>query len=124
MTHIDRAAETIALHHGGGDYAAKHTATMLAIEGLLAADPQIIRTPAELKALDPDTILQPPLTAFSEWPQILTAAGLLGAIRTWEGPWLPTVKVAEGAHLSACRDALEGCNSWPVRPRNPPRSRR
>ncbi|WP_291479840.1 hypothetical protein [Corynebacterium sp.] len=80
----------------------------LADAGLLAPDPQIIRTPAELEALDPDTLIQPPLTAFSEWPQIITAAVLLGAIRTWEGPWLPAVKVAEGAHLRACREALEG----------------
>lgn len=70
--------------------------------------PQIIRTVEELEALDPDTLIQPPLTAFSEWPQILTAAGLLDAIRTWEGPWLPAVKITEGAHVRACREALEG----------------
>ena len=69
--------------------------------------PTIIHTVKELQALDPDTLIQPLLSELSEWPQIRTATGLLAAIRVWEGPWFPAVKVAEGAQLRAARKALE-----------------
>ncbi|WP_312099016.1 hypothetical protein [Corynebacterium dentalis] len=69
--------------------------------------PTIIHTVEELGALDPDTVIQPLLSELSEWPQILTATGLLAAIRAWEGPWLPAAKVAEGAQVRAARKALE-----------------
>lgn len=67
----------------------------------------IIHTVEELKNLDPDTLIQPRLSEFNEWPQILTATGLLAAIRAWEGPWLPAAKVSEGSQVRAARKALE-----------------
>ena len=69
--------------------------------------PTIIHTVKELEALDPDTLIQPLLNEFSEWPPIRTATGLLAAIRVWEGPWFPAVKVAEGSQVRAARKALE-----------------
>lgn len=69
--------------------------------------PTIIHTVEDLEALDPDTLIQPLLSELNEWPQILTATGLLSAIRAWEGPWLPAAKVAEGAQVRAARKALE-----------------
>lgn len=112
MSNIERAAEIIERAMGevacGYPSMLPEIAQALADAGLLTPAPQIIRTVEELEVLNPDTLIQPPLTAFSELPQILTAAGLLDAIRTWEGPWLPAVKITEGAHVHACREALEG----------------
>ncbi|MGP9622551.1 hypothetical protein ACT3S7_06170 [Corynebacterium sp. AOP34-AQ2-28] len=68
----------------------------LADAGLLAPDPQIIRTPAELEALDPDTL-------------VLDAAGYTVRYGSQVGRWdLPAVVVASGEHVRACREALEG----------------
>ncbi|WP_420100163.1 hypothetical protein [Corynebacterium sp.] len=88
----------------------------LSVDGLLAPAPQIIRTPAELEALDPDTVIQPPLTEFSEWPRTMTPEVMRYYISTFEGSWFPAVKVAEGAHLRACREALEGADRDRPRP--------
>ncbi|WP_312981021.1 hypothetical protein [Corynebacterium sp.] len=78
---------------------------VLEANDLLAPEPQIIRTPAELEALDPDA-------AF------LDSAGeiSLGSDyhdggydeKDWYHSDLPAVVVASGEHVRACRKALEG----------------
>ncbi|OLT55864.1 hypothetical protein BJF89_13840 [Corynebacterium sp. CNJ-954] len=68
-----------------------------------AIDPEIIYTPAELEALDPDTVLNDASGAVD------TAEGMQWAVgRGWLAPVFPAVVVASGAHLRACREALEG----------------
>ena len=67
--------------------------------------PQIIRTPAELEALDPMTVVYTPKR---DTP--VCAGDFLDDIRHDPdyADDLPAVKVAEGAHVRACREALEG----------------
>ncbi|MGV0870050.1 hypothetical protein [Corynebacterium kalidii] len=73
------------------------------INRALAPSPQIIRTAQELEALDPDTALALPTGGL-----IQTARELIDFMEvTAHSLCLPAVKVAEGAHLRACREALE-----------------
>lgn len=75
------------------------------VRDLEATSPQIIRTPAELEALDPMTVVYTPK---GDTP--VCAGDFLDDIR-YDPDYaddLPAVKVAEGAHLRACREALEG----------------
>ncbi|MGP5931645.1 hypothetical protein [Corynebacterium glyciniphilum] len=67
------------------------------------AAPQIIRTPAELRALDRDTVIEKPGTVIRTARQAINVAGHWGV-----GAVLPAVVVATGEHLRACREALEG----------------
>ncbi|MGP9760933.1 hypothetical protein [Corynebacterium sp. AOP12-C2-36] len=71
--------------------------------GCLAPDLQIIRTPAELEALDPDTLVEKPGTVTRTARQAINVAGHWGV-----GAVLPAVVVATGSHVRACREALEG----------------
>lgn len=67
--------------------------------------PQIIRTPAELEALDPMTVVYTPKR---DNPVFV---GDFVADIHYDPHYaddLPAVKVAEGTHLRACREALEG----------------
>lgn len=75
----------------------------LADAGLLAPAPQIIRTPAELEALDPDTAIEKLGTVIRTARQAINVAGHWGV-----GAVLPAVVVASGEHVRACREALEG----------------
>ncbi|MGP9622223.1 hypothetical protein ACT3S7_04480 [Corynebacterium sp. AOP34-AQ2-28] len=74
----------------------EHDPWVTAARYILAPDPQIIRTPAELEALDPDTLLMSQGKACA-W----TARSLVGTD-------LPAVVVATAEHVRACREALEG----------------
>lgn len=80
----------------------------LSDDGCLVPDPQIIRTAQELDALDPDTVVQPPQNEQGEWPRAISAESLQWAMRTWNWKPFPAVVVAEGEHVRACREALEG----------------
>lgn len=71
-------------------YGELERATARAIRAHVPA-PQLIRTPAELEALDPDSI-------------VLDRSGHLLTHRDR----LPAVVVASGEHVRACREALEG----------------
>lgn len=96
MSNIDRAADIIYRSLSGkyGDFGHQEdVAQALADDGLLAPAPQIIRTDDEYDALDPDSIVLDDK----------------GRVRLATSMWrLPAVKVAEGAHVRACREALEG----------------
>lgn len=75
---------------------------LLEQDNLLVPDPQIIRTPADLEALDPDTLLIPegfnsPITRQSMDNFGITVSGAHYA-----------VVVASGEYTRACREALEG----------------
>lgn len=67
--------------------------------GLLAPTPQIIRTPAELEALDPDTALLDDGT-------VVFVEEVVGN-KYWKVAF-PAVVVASGERVRACREALEG----------------
>ena len=71
-------------------------------------DPQIIRTVEELEALDPDTIVQPELDEWIEWPVVSYARHLAVRVTKW-GHYsdLPVVVICEGARVRAARKALE-----------------
>jgi hypothetical protein len=64
--------------------------------------PQIVRTPAELEALDPDTVLSPLLGTIVLYPR--EVRDFMEVARDC----LPAVVVASGEHVRACREALEG----------------
>lgn len=71
----------------------------LSDDGLLAPTPQIIRTPAELEALDPDTALLDDGT-------VVFVEEVVGN-KYWKVAF-PAVVVASGERVRACREALEG----------------
>lgn len=81
-------------------------ARALADAGLLAPDPQIIRTREELAALDPGTLLESNGAynrAFeAKHPQWIAAQGR----RVGRG-WLPAVVIATGDQVRAARQALK-----------------
>lgn len=65
--------------------------------------PQIIRTVAELEALDPDTVL------WSQYEAYISASALLEDI-AWDTEYegdLPAVVIRDGAEVRAAREALE-----------------
>lgn len=63
--------------------------------------PQIIRTPAELGLCDRDDVFA------VKW-EVESWTGLATAVNNgWPAEPFPAVKVAEGAHLRSCREALE-----------------
>lgn len=118
MTDIDRAAEIIALATRGAltadghpmkmsDLTAQVIAESLADDGLLAPEPQIIRTVDELEALDPDTLVAIPRD-YGDCDQ----PRLAGWVRTFyplgeSSPVFPAVVVATGAQVRAARAALQ-----------------
>lgn len=76
--------------------------------GLLAPAPQIVRTPAELEALDPDTLLvtvEP--VGHGSLGRSAEYISMIYYPQTNQWP-LPAVVVASGEYLRACREALEG----------------
>lgn len=75
----------------------------LSDDGLLAPAPQIIRTPADLEALDPDTWL-----VLGDGTQITAVMLRMYIHHHGSGRFLPAVVVASGEHVRACRKALEG----------------
>lgn len=79
----------------------------LSVDGILAPAPQIIRTPADLEALAPDTlVLYFDKSGFGEFWEAHLA--LYSINHTVGGARLPVVVVASGEHVRACREALEG----------------
>ncbi|MEJ6549867.1 hypothetical protein PQI66_09955 [Corynebacterium sp. USCH3] len=71
--------------------------------------PQIIRTPAELEALDPETIVQRPPQYPGQHSRTEHASDLLYIVQRWgTDKHLPAVVVASGERVRACREALEG----------------
>lgn len=101
MANIDDAAEIIG-QYVHPDFA-EDAARDLAAEGHLATAPQIIRTVAELEALDPDTVVWParhygPYTVRTLTPDPFDPY--------WTPP-LPGVVIRDGAEVRAARKALE-----------------
>lgn len=108
-SHIDRAAKALWDDHNDDDDPDKTpweqlrkaikdrwklAPAVLDREGLLVPDPQIIRTPAELEALDPDTL-------------VLDSAGYTVRYGSNLSRWdLPLALIREGAEVRACREAL------------------
>lgn len=72
--------------------------------------PVIVKTVAELEALDPECLVYDSTMMF--WQvQDARAYNEWGEVIGWDADYisdLPAVKVAEGAHLRACREALDG----------------
>ncbi|WP_334137003.1 hypothetical protein [Corynebacterium variabile] len=70
--------------------------------------PQIIRTVEELEALDPDTLVQPALDEWPDWPVVSYARHLAVRITKW-GHYsdLPAVVVATADQVRSARKALE-----------------
>lgn len=97
MTNIDRAAEVLwllepHLSTSECDDQARELAQALADAGLLMPAPQIIRTVAELEALDPDTL-------------VMSRKGYLDLAE--DNIRIPAVVVATAAQVRAARKALE-----------------
>lgn len=76
--------------------------------GLLAPEPQVIRTRDELAALDPDTLVTLALPEHDKWPSPQVQAWPAPVAHrldlTWSGP---VVIIATGDHVRAARQALE-----------------
>lgn len=77
----------------------------LADAGLLAPAQQIIRTPAELSALDPGTVVLDGIGEIFPVRDYLDADEYEKLIYERH---LPAVEVSTGSHYRACREALEG----------------
>lgn len=75
--------------------------------GCIQTDPRIIRTVEELEALDPDTVMQPPLDELGLWPNAMSARSLKWSMRTWDLKYLPAVVIVPGEQVRAARKALE-----------------
>lgn len=80
---------------------------MLDTDGLLMTDPQVVRTVAELEALDPDTVVWParhygPYTVGTLVPDPFNPH--------WTPP-LPAVVIREGAEVRAAQEALGGSDA-------------
>lgn len=107
-TNIDLAAEIIdrlRLDSGPGDIStAEHIARALADAGLLATDPQIIRTFEEIMALSPDTVM---IDSESEAVMPHDYIGPDGEAVGMFINDLPAVAVATGGQVRAARKALE-----------------
>ncbi len=71
------------------------------------SDPRIIRTVEELEALDPDTVMQPPLDELGLWPNAMSARSLKWSMRTWDLKYLPAVVIVPDEQVRAARKALE-----------------
>lgn len=103
-TNIYRAAQGILQSTA---CTATEVSQALAAEGHLTPAPQIIRTVEELEALDPDTVMQPPLDELGLWPNAMSARSLKWSMRTWDLKYLPAVVIVPGEQVRAARKALE-----------------
>ena len=103
MNNIDRATKIISDTLGVMTFSAENSAYRLAKAGLLAPEPQIIRTREELVDLDPDTLLAERRDAWGD--TVLTADD-------WMNEWRDDadgniVVIATGNQVRAARQALE-----------------
>lgn len=110
MNTVDRAEEIIEDRLAWWEEASyepnSHSlAQALADSGLIAPDPQIIRTVEELEDLDPDTVVLDRIGETYPVRAYLTAGS---TERAWRESDLPAVVVASGEYVRACREALEG----------------
>lgn len=109
MSNITRATlvinETYANEYVRAHMTPLKVAHALDAEGVLAPEPTIIRTPAELEAQEPDTVV---LDGIGEVYPVRYYLDADDHEKTIYERYLPAVKVAEGTHLRACREALEG----------------
>ena len=106
MTNINRALFVINETYKD-EYVKQHMTPLevtkaLAKEGLLAPEPQIIRTVDDLHTLDPDTVL-------GVWHPDLHMGCIFMPAREWaDEPSVPPLAViATGDHVRAARQALE-----------------
>lgn len=112
MTNIDRAAEVLWLPEphlstSECDDQARELAQALADAGLLMPAPQIIRNLQELEALDPDTVIQPPLDDLGVWPRTMTPEVMRHFVSKFEGSWFPAVVIVPADQVRAAYKALE-----------------
>lgn len=102
LSNRDRAEMAVAygiLH--GKDH--DQIVDMLDTDGLLMADPQVIRTVEELEALDPETVVWPA----RHYGPYTVGTIVLDPFNTEWTPPLPAVVVAPGPQVRAAREALE-----------------
>ena len=106
MSNVTRATlvinETYADEYVKMHMTPRKVAAALDDAGCLAPDPQIIRTPSDLEALDPFAVL------IGGAGDVIVARELVDYGMTNVARWLPAVVVASGERLRACREALEG----------------
>lgn len=110
MTTNDRARRILEsmTNRWGKPATARDAAQALADAGLLAPEPQIIRTRDELTALDPDTLLRGRYEGDDWHQEVRDLQYLNGTWRPWIENVLPCVVIATGDQVRAARRALEG----------------
>ena len=86
----------------------------LADAGLLAPEPQIIRTRDELAALDPDTLVTDRIPAHDAWPGYQVFAFPAPAAHRLDLTWCgPMVVIATGDQVRAAQQALAEADREP-----------
>lgn len=68
---------------------------------------EVIRTVEELEALDPDTLVQPALDEWPDWPVVSYARHLAVSITKWGHSELPAAVLVPADQVRAARKALE-----------------
>ena len=111
MSNFDRAVK--ALNDVDVIYGAlvgnENYATVLEERGLLAPDAQIIRTPEELEALDPDACT---LDKFGDFDFAKAWIDESGKMFVGHVDFLPAVVFATGTQVRAAREAMELDNGF------------
>ena len=104
MSNFDRAVKALNDVDEAIDHLADNEAYVTALQaaGLLMPDMQVIRTPEELEALDPDTVFM------NTWGDLFDANNVHAGINTEDYPYyFPCSVVASGGQVRAAREAME-----------------
>ena len=109
MSNFDRAVKVLNDVGEYIDYLEGNIAYVTALQaaGLLAPDAQVIRTPEELEALDPDTCT---LDNFGDFDFAKAWIDENGKMFVGHVDFLPAVVFATGAQVRAAREAMEEDN--------------
>ena len=111
MSNFARAVKTLNDVGEYIDYLEGNIAYVTALEaaGLLAPDAQVIRTPEELEALDPDTCT---LDKYGDFDFAKAWIDENGKMFVGHVDFLPAVVFATGAQVRAAREAMELDNGF------------
>ena len=109
MSNFDRAVKTLNHVDEAIDHLADNEAYVTALEaaGLLAPDVQVIRTPEELEALDPNACT---LDKFGDFDFAKAWIDESGKMFVGHVDFLPAVVFATGDQVRAAREAMEVIN--------------
>ena len=110
MSNFDRAVKALNDVDEAIDHLADNEAYVTALEaaGLLMPDVQVIRTQAELEALEVEDAGA--VVVASEAGVVRTARALRAMRRLWSAWGLPAVVIASGEQARAAREAMEQNN--------------